>query len=108
MTTDDTDECTKESVSIHANYPFGNLAIETIELVSNKPKGKGKHRSIVPNNIIKASTTLELATIQTILDGIDAGDFGEICLHRKIAPYQCYVNCFTKGYFENIDKPIAI
>lgn len=35
--------------------------------------------------------------IETVLDSIDAGDFGEMCLHRKIAPYQCIVYSISQG-----------
>lgn len=31
------------------------------------------------------------------MDSIDAGDFGEMCLHRKIAPYQCIVYSLCQG-----------
>lgn len=34
---------------------------------------------------------------ETVLDSIDAGDFGEMCLHRKIAPYQCTVYSISQG-----------
>lgn len=36
---------------------------------------------------------------ETVLDSIDAGDFGEMCLHRKIAPYQCVVYSLCQGIF---------
>lgn len=34
---------------------------------------------------------------ETVLDSIDAGDFGEMCLHRKLAPYQCTVFSIVNG-----------
>lgn len=35
-----------------------------------------------------------------MLDSIEAGDFGEMCLHRKIAPYQCSVFSISNGMME--------
>lgn len=34
---------------------------------------------------------------ETIFDAIDAGDFGEMCLHRKIAPHQITLYIFNEG-----------
>lgn len=103
MTTEEGENCSKDTVFIHASYPFGKLAVETVDLMKNVPKTalgktlKIKEKSGSPNNIIKTSTYLELATIELCIDAIDAGDFGEICLHRKIAPYQCYIYCLASG-----------
>lgn len=89
------------SISLKATYPFGNLAIEHIELLpieSLYPEQAGNN--LIPNRVVRSSTFLELAAIEMVLDSIDAGDFGEMCLHRKIAPYQCSVYCFAKGKFQ--------
>lgn len=100
MISEENEGGSKDTVFIHADYPFGKLAIETVELMKKVTKStalKCKEKAGLPNNVVKTSTYLELATIELILDGIDAGDFGEICLHRKIAPYQCYIYCLAKG-----------
>lgn len=97
-----------QSVSVKATYPFGNLAIEHIELLPTEsvfPEEAGK--DIIPNRIVRSSTFLELATIETVLDSIDAGDFGELCIHRRIAPYQCSVYCFGTGKFQLL-KPVRV
>lgn len=91
----------EQSISLKVTYPFGNLAIEHIELLpieSVYPEQAGNNS--IPNRIVRSSTLLELAAIEMVLDSIDAGDFGEMCLHRKIAPYQCSVYCFAKGKFQ--------
>lgn len=92
----------EQSVSVKAAYPFGNLTIEHIELLSIEtvyPDEAGKNA--IPNKIIRSSTFLNVAAVETVLDSIDAGDFGEMCLHRKIAPYQCSVYSFAKGKFKS-------
>lgn len=85
-----------QSVSLTATYPFGNLAIEHIELISTESVYPEEvEKNVIPSHIIRSSTFLELAAIEVVLDSIDAGDFGEMCIHRKIAPYQCSVYCFA-------------
>lgn len=94
-----------QSVAVKAAYPFGNLAIEHIELLPIEtvhPDEAGKNA--IPNQIIRSSTFLDVAAIETILDSIDAGDFGEMCLHRKITPYQCSVYSFSKGKFKSFEE----
>lgn len=87
-----------QSVSLMATYPFGNLAIEHIELLPFQSMYLEETRKhIIPNRIIRSSTFLEVAAIETVLDSIEAGEFGEMCIHRKIAPYQCFVYCFARG-----------
>lgn len=96
----------EQSVSLKATYPFGNLAIEHIELLPTEsvyPEEAGKN--VIPNRIVRSSTFLELATIETVLDSIDAGDFGELCIHRRVAPYQCSVYCFGTGESQLL-KPV--
>ena len=34
---------------------------------------------------------------ESTIDAIDAGDFGEMCFHRKIAPFQCGIYCLAEG-----------
>lgn len=83
-----------QSVSLVAKYPFGNLAIEHIDLVSTSDEFP-ESRIPLPPRIIRTRSFLEVATIETVLDAIDDGDYGEMCLHRKIAPYQCAVFCLS-------------
>lgn len=93
------------SVSLIANYPFGNLALEHIELLpTDSFYIKESERITTPSHIIRSRTFLEVAAVETVFDSIDAGDFGEMCIHRKIAPYQCSVYCFAKGKFHNLRK----
>lgn len=119
----------KKSVSIKAKYPFGTVDIETVEvqpldLIESVPEVKSK--SSIPTKAIKTSVVSEVAVIgnercydffclnllknlvlftETVLDSIDAGDFGEMCLHRKIAPYQCIVYSLCQGLeIENRSK----
>ena len=61
-----TDDGARESVSIKANFPFGVLSLETIELI---PKGLPVCQSDnsddrTPTNVVKTSTLLEIATIR--------------------------------------------
>lgn len=89
-----------QSVSLMAAYPFGNLAIEHIELLPfESVYAEDATKTVIPNKIVRSSTFIELAAIEIVLDSIDAGDFGEMCIHRKIAPYQCSLYCFAKGMF---------
>lgn len=106
-----------KSVSIKAKYPFGTIEIEDIEVkplsfdeTASEPKNK-----YAPTKVIKTTTVSEVAVIgkmafsmlenwandnlstETVLDSIDAGDFGEMCLHRKLAPYQCTVFSIVNG-----------
>ncbi|XP_031621823.1 DNA polymerase subunit gamma-2, mitochondrial [Contarinia nasturtii] len=84
-----------KSVSIKATYPFGTIDIESIEMMpvdSINSEAKSKNAT----KFIKTTTVSEVAAIETVLDSIDAGDFGEMCLHRKIAPYQCTVYSISK------------
>lgn len=95
-----------QSVSLMATYPFGHFAIEHIELLPFESMHLEETRKhIIPNRIIRSSTFLEVAAIETVLDSIEAGDFGEMCIHRKIAPFQCFVYCFAGGTSQ---KPYSI
>ncbi|XP_055322683.1 DNA polymerase subunit gamma-2, mitochondrial [Sitodiplosis mosellana] len=88
------DEKDTKSVSIKATYPFGTIDIESIEvkpLDLSESSTEPKTKTSAPTKVIKTTTVSEVAVIETVLDSIDAGDFGEMCLHRKIAPYQCTV-----------------
>lgn len=85
---------TTQSVSLMAKYPFGNLAIEHVDLVSTSDEFP-ESKIPLPPRIIRTRSFLEVATIETVLDAIDDGDYGEMCLHRKIAPHQCAVFCLS-------------
>lgn len=95
--------CTKTNqnslaASLMAKYPFGSIAVEHIELLpfeSIFPAVAGQNA--IPNYIVRSSASLELAAIETVLDSIDAGDFGKTSIHRKLAPYQYSVYCYSKG-----------
>lgn len=42
---------------------------------------------------------MNLIFAETTIDAIDAGEFGEMAIHRKLAPYQCAFYCFAEGFY---------
>lgn len=83
-----------QGVSLLAYYPFGNLAIEHVDMIATTDQFP-EIKIPLPPRIIRTWKFLEIATIETVLDGIDDGDYGEICIHRKLAPYQCAIYCLS-------------
>lgn len=47
---------------------------------------------------------MNLFFTETTIDAIDAGEFGEMAIHRKLAPYQCAFYCFAEGFYRKCSQ----
>ncbi|XP_055677137.1 DNA polymerase subunit gamma-2, mitochondrial [Lutzomyia longipalpis] len=91
-----------QRISIRSNINESSLDLETIELISLNSGGNLKLRDqrsgqeITPA-IVKTGICLEIATLGVLVDAIDSSDETEsLMLHRKIAPHQLAVLCYSQ------------
>lgn len=89
----DENDTSVQSVTLKAIYEFGNFPIEHVELIT---RDTNEMQDQLPSILIQSKTYLEAATLHFLFDAIDGGDYGEMCLHRSIAPHQMALYCVTE------------
>lgn len=90
-----TSPCGTWNSSILSKFDFGNVELERFELVppsaelilNETARGQQKVRA----NIVRSVMCLDTSSIATLMDAIESAYDQEICLNRKIAPYQCCI-----------------
>lgn len=90
-----TSACGTWNSSILSKFDFGNIELERFELVppsdelmlNETSRGHRKVRA----NIVRSVMCLDTSSIATLMDAIESAYDQEVCLNRKIAPYQCYI-----------------
>lgn len=90
-----TSACGTWNSSILSKFDFGNVELERFELVPQIDElilneaefGQRKGRA----NIVRSVMCLDTSSIATLMDAIESAYGQEICLNRKIAPYQCCI-----------------
>ncbi|XP_059612494.1 DNA polymerase subunit gamma-2, mitochondrial [Phlebotomus argentipes] len=92
-----------QKISVKSSLKDSSVDLETIELISLNPganieiKDPRSGRKITPS-IVKTGMCLEIATLGVLIDAVNSSDDSEtLLLHRKIAPHQLAVFCFSEA-----------
>lgn len=90
-----------KTVWLKANYEFGSLPLECVQLMPGKcfqsASMTTKTEAMLLNKVIRTCASLDVATLETTLDCIAAADYGEMAIHRKLAPFQIAFYCLAEG-----------